>query len=220
MLTPVSRKWLGELSPGLGGVSILPGPDTSKGTLRLHESEDKEDDSLLAVPLAANELDMELLWFSEIPRFQFGEMTPTEVATLGVHSRLSAVLNAALAQKIESKLPIVLYFIVAVFLFVEVISIYIGVSLTRTITGAVNDLYEGTQRVMKGDFSHRIAVKGDDQIAELSIVQPDDRKRSSAPRIAKENERMQAELEIARQEQQTISPHGAEAEVPGTTRRL
>ena len=207
LLTPVSRKWLGELSPGLGGVSILPGPDAAKGTLRQHESEDKDDDSPSAVPRAANDLDMELLWFSEIPVAVWGEDKKTEIATLGVHSRLSAVLNVVLAQKIESKLPIVLYFIVAVFLFVEVISIYIGVSLTRTITGAVNDLYEGTQRVMKGDFSHRIAVKGDDQIAELSnsfnrMTENVER----LLRIAKENERMQAELEIARQVQGQLFP--------------
>ena len=41
-------------------------------------------------------------------------------------------------------------------LLVWVVSFIMGVSLSRTITGAVHELYEGTQRVKDGDFSYRI----------------------------------------------------------------
>ncbi|MEK7830502.1 MAG: HAMP domain-containing protein, partial [Acidobacteriota bacterium] len=40
--------------------------------------------------------------------------------------------------------------------------------LTRSITGAVHYLYEGTQRVEAGDFDHEIEITGRDQLATLS----------------------------------------------------
>ena len=55
------------------------------------------------------------------------------------------------------------------FLLVEMASLWAGVKLTRTITGAVNELYEGTQHVRQGDFTYRIPVKGDDQLAEARV---------------------------------------------------
>src|SRR5579863_94426 len=54
------------------------------------------------------------------------------------------------------------------FAIIEVLAIWIGTHLTRTVTGAVAQLYDGTQRVNRGDFSHRIPVKSQDQVATLS----------------------------------------------------
>ena len=55
------------------------------------------------------------------------------------------------------------------FVLVEIICWVIGITMTRNITGAVHHLYEGTHRIMQGDFSHRIEVKGKDQLAELGV---------------------------------------------------
>jgi sigma-B regulation protein RsbU (phosphoserine phosphatase) len=44
-----------------------------------------------------------------------------------------------------------------------------GVQLSRSMTGAVHELYEGTEHVKEGDFSYRIPVKGNDQLAELAL---------------------------------------------------
>ena len=43
----------------------------------------------------------------------------------------------------------------AVFL-VELASLVAGVQLSRSITGAVHELYEGTQHVKEGDFDYRV----------------------------------------------------------------
>ena len=59
------------------------------------------------------------------------------------------------------------FLVAGLFLIVQLASIMVGVSMTRTITGAVHELYEGTQKVMEGDFSHRIEVTGKDQLAEV-----------------------------------------------------
>ena len=79
--------------------------------------------------------------------------------------------------------------------------------MSRSITGAVHSLYEGTQRVMRGDFSHLIQVKGRDQLAELSTsfnTMTQNLERLLA--VAKEKERMQAEIEIARGVQDQLYP--------------
>jgi sigma-B regulation protein RsbU (phosphoserine phosphatase) len=48
------------------------------------------------------------------------------------------------------------------------IAIYIGTGLTRSVTGAVAQLYQATTHVNRGDFSHRISITSNDQIAALA----------------------------------------------------
>ena len=79
--------------------------------------------------------------------------------------------------------------------------------MTRTITGAVHRLYEGTQSVIEGDFSHRIEVTGKDQLAELS--HSFNRMTENLEQllvVAKEKERLQSEIEIAREVQNQLYP--------------
>ncbi|HEX5229184.1 MAG TPA: SpoIIE family protein phosphatase, partial [Bryobacteraceae bacterium] len=83
----------------------------------------------------------------------------------------------------------------------------IGISMSRSITGAVHSLYEGTQRVMRGEFSHLIQVRGNDQLAELSTsfnTMTQNLERLIA--VSKEKERLQAEIEIARSVQDQLYP--------------
>jgi sigma-B regulation protein RsbU (phosphoserine phosphatase) len=99
-----------------------------------------------------------------------------------------------------------------IFLAVELVSLYIGISLSRTITTAFDNLYEGTERVRQGDFSHRIHVRGADQIATVS--QSFNRMTENLERllvVATEKERMQAELEIAREVQNQLYPKSVPA---------
>jgi phosphoserine phosphatase RsbU/P len=94
----------------------------------------------------------------------------------------------------------------------------IGVSLSRRITRAVNELYEGTRRVIYGDFSHRIPVRSTDQLGELSTSF--NRMTGNLERllsVEKEKERLQAELEIAREVQTQLYPKTA---VPGKSLHL
>jgi hypothetical protein len=61
----------------------------------------------------------------------------------------------------------VLKVIVIFFLIVEVASIFIGIMLTKSITNAVHSLDRGTEFVKRGDFSHRIIVRSEDQLVHL-----------------------------------------------------
>ena len=133
-----------------------------------------------------------------------------------VDTRFSAVLGIVFGQKADWS-DLALTFILAlitVFLLVEIASLYAGVKLTRTITGAVHELYEGTQHVQQGDFSYRIPVQGKDQLAELS--QSFNAMTQNLGRlivVAKEKERLESELGIAREVQNQLFPKHA----PDTT---
>ncbi len=54
-----------------------------------------------------------------------------------------------------------------VFLILEIGSLITGMVLTRTITQAVNDLYNATLFVARGDFTHRVRVHKRDQLGAL-----------------------------------------------------
>ena len=54
------------------------------------------------------------------------------------------------------------------FAIIELIALIIGTRMTRTVTAAVAQLHEATRHVDRGDFSHRIPVKSNDQLADLA----------------------------------------------------
>jgi sigma-B regulation protein RsbU (phosphoserine phosphatase) len=102
-----------------------------------------------------------------------------------------------------------------ILLIIEVIALLIGVRLTRTITQAVDKLYEATEQVKKGDFSYRIGVPSNDQLSALG--EAFDSMTASVERLLRESEeklRLQSELEIAREVQTQLFPRSA-PEVPG-----
>jgi len=94
------------------------------------------------------------------------------------------------------------------FLIIEAFSLVAGIRLTRTITGAVNDLYVGTEHVNRGDFSHRIPVRTRDQLAALEISF--NTMTASIGRLLQEQrqkQRLESELTIAHEVQAQLFPH-------------
>jgi sigma-B regulation protein RsbU (phosphoserine phosphatase) len=143
-----------------------------------------------------------------------------ESRVLLVITRYSAVLRTVFGQNVElspgfamSTLAAWVFAVVtSLFLIFELVSLVIGIRLTRSITGAVHELYEGTQKVRVGDFSHRIEVHGKDQLGELG--QSFNRMTENLQRlleVAKEKERLQSELEIAREVQSQLFPKSVPA---------
>ncbi len=102
----------------------------------------------------------------------------------------------------------VLQIVVGFFLAVELISLIFGILLTKSITNAVYNLDRGTQFVKRGDFSHRIVVKSDDQLGALagSFNQMTEYVQTLVKeRVQKE--RLERELEIAKEVQEQLFPH-------------
>jgi phosphoserine phosphatase RsbU/P len=233
VVAPLSRRYLSGIMPGIGDVYFLQRnfvtSSDSKGEVKPKErtltlsskavpgypqhftlGPAGGDAARAALPPPVNRFDMDVRWGSFTRAMDWAHPESTEPALLVVHTRLSAILAAILSQggdESQGVLIIFFYSVAVAFLIVGVAGLGIGISMSRSITGAVHSLYEGTQRVMRGDFSHLIKVTGRDQIAELSssfnsMTQNLER----LLLVAKEKERLETEIEIARGVQDQLYP--------------
>lgn len=198
---PLTGEFLTGLVPNLGVVDFL----ESRGGPAIRASRNR------ALPPSLNRFDREVRWFATIPAALWE--TPGKEAEgpiMAVHTRISAVLSTVFNRTTDPAQQVFQYGLIGVaivFLVFEIVAMIIGISMTRTITGAVHRLYEGTQKVMEGSFSHRIEVKGKDQLADLS--HSFNRMTENLERllvVAKEKERLQSEVEIAREVQSQLYP--------------
>jgi sigma-B regulation protein RsbU (phosphoserine phosphatase) len=133
----------------------------------------------------------------------------TEAETIIIDSHPSAILTRLFSTLGNNALlPAILMLIVgAAYLLVELSALLSIAQLTRTITRSVHDLYVGTKKVEAGDFSHRIAIRSREQLSELA-----ESFNSMTQRIeqliveVKEKEKLESDLEIARQVQAQLLP--------------
>src|SRR4051812_11327313 len=105
--------------------------------------------------------------------------------------------------------------VAALFLIIQLIALGMGLGLARSITGAVHDLFEGTERVGRGDFSHDIVIRSRDQLGELAASF--NSMTTSIEYLLQEKavkERLEQELRIAREIQMSLLPRGPLA-MPG-----
>ena len=80
-----------------------------------------------------------------------------------LYEHLFATLGE-LSQAVEYALIV----IGVTFAIIELVALYIGTRLTRTVTGAVAELYTATTFVNRGELNHRIPVQSSDQLASLA----------------------------------------------------
>ncbi len=198
---PLTREYLAGLVPSLGLVGIDQPTEPPSKTAR---------SAAPLLPPAANRFDTEVIWFATVPAIDWEHPSQTSDLVLAVLTRVSAVLSTVFNRKADLALEILEGILIAglvVFVLVEVICWVIGITMTRNITGAVHHLYEGTTRVMQGDFSHRIEVSGKDQLAELGVsFNRMTENLAHLLTVAKEKERLQSEIEIAREVQNQLYP--------------
>ena len=101
------------------------------------------------------------------------------------------------------------------FLTIEAVALVMGFALAKSITGAVHQLFAGTERVREGDLTHRIRVDTEDQLGELA--ESFNAMTGSIANLltqAEEKRRLEEELRIARDIQMSLLPEGP-ASVPG-----
>jgi len=236
-LAPLSDSFVENLVPHLGLIVLYEPPEknvahkasASAGSLTAHESDRSSGDPNLqtdmngppgksknrhlgGIPPPVSRLDIPIWWPSTRPHFHLETPGRTFDGFLWVYSRPSAVLRAFFSKSEVSRgfLFDTVIAVAVLFLLVEFIAVLIGVSLSRRITGAIKQLHEGTRRVIHGDFQHRIAVLNNDQLAELA--QSFNQMTGNLARllvIEKEKERLQTEVEIAREVQAQLYPKEA-----------
>lgn len=97
-----------------------------------------------------------------------------------------------------------------VFALIELFALITGISLTRTMTRSVANLYRATQHINRGDFDHRIQVRTSDQLAALETSF--NSMSESLGRLMleqKAKQRMESELAIAQEVQAQLFPRQA-----------
>jgi sigma-B regulation protein RsbU (phosphoserine phosphatase) len=102
-----------------------------------------------------------------------------------------------------------LFVIGCLFILIQAMALFAGLALAKSITGAVHQLFAGTERVRHGDFTHKIAVTAQDQLGELA--RSFNSMTASIEDLlleAAEKKRMEEELRIAREIQMSLLPHG------------
>ena len=201
-LVPVTHDLLANLVPNLGDVNYTP----VMGHIQKSH-----------VPAPSNLFDFAVTGYVypvAVPTWESPE--GYRELYLTVDTRLSGVLSILFGQKNTGfnrnltwgEVMLTAFLLVSIlFLVLEVISLIAGVQLSRSITGAVHELYEGTQHVKKYDFSYRVPVKGSDQLAELT--NSFNSMTANLGRlivVAKEKERLESELAIAREVQNQLFP--------------
>jgi serine phosphatase RsbU (regulator of sigma subunit) len=135
-----------------------------------------------------------------------------------VYQRLAAA-QASLGgtRSFGDLLLILLLFVAGLFLIIEAGALVMGLALARSITGAVHELFEGTERVRQGDFGHRIPALANDQLGELAnSFNQMTGSIEDLLRQAAEKKRLEEEMRLAREIQMSLLPRGPLL-VPGFT---
>lgn len=104
-------------------------------------------------------------------------------------------------------IPWILLGLAVTFLVVELISLVIGATIARSITGAIHQLYAGAQNIRQGDFHYRIPAGNRDQLD--ALAQSFNLMSESIARLLKEvseKERLEREIEIAKEVQTLLFP--------------
>jgi len=121
-------------------------------------------------------------------------------------SVLYARLFAALGDFAKG-VEYILLFIAIVFAIIELLALFIGTKLTRSITSAVDQLYEATKHINRADFKHRITVQSTDQLA--TLANSFNSMTTSIQNLVqeqKEKQRLEGELAIAQEVQAQLYP--------------
>ncbi len=137
------------------------------------------------------------------------------VAPQSIYDRISSAQGQIMGMTAWEWTLFWLAFIGLLFLVIEIAAFIMGLALARSITGSVHALFAGTERLRQGDLSHRIPIRGRDQLAELA-----DSFNAMTSNIeellqqAAEKRRLEEELRIAREIQMSLLPRGP-VQLPG-----
>ena len=134
----------------------------------------------------------------------------TIVAPREVYRRMFGAESRFGDGGLASAFVLALAVIGSLFLVIEFTALVMGLALARSITGAVHELFEGTEHVRRGNFGHRIVVETRDQLGELA--DSFNAMTGSVKNLlqeAAEKKRLEEELRIARRIQMSLLPRDA-----------
>ena len=129
-----------------------------------------------------------------------------------IYDRISTVSSV---RSLGQVLLVVLALIGVLFLTIQFVALIMGFALARQITGAVHDLFTGTEHLRNRDFTYHIPVRARDQLGELAdSFNVMTGEITTLIRENAEKARMEQEMLAAREIQQRLLPSGP-MHVPG-----
>jgi len=160
-------------------------------------------------PPPSNRFDPVIRFYSLFNLVKWENGKSTEGA-IGVDTRPSILYNILFASLGDNAqiMEYGLLVIVGLLGLVELVALFIGIRLSRRVTGAVGELYKATQHVNRGDLQHRIQIRGSDQMAALE--QSFNSMTESLVKLLaeqKQKQRMESELAFAYEVQDLLFPH-------------
>ena len=133
----------------------------------------------------------------------------SQTAAIGVVTRPS-MLYTALFATLGDKTKILRYGLLGIAVFfglIEFVALLIGMRLSRSMTGSVAALYRATERVKRGDLTHRIRVHSRDQMAALEhSFNSMTESLSKLIGEQKDKQRLESELTIGHEVQASLFP--------------
>lgn len=230
---PLDRQLLEKIASDLGEISLYTNspeagqPKSSGGTILAVQNENQQGFSIRegangsvvegaapvlvagVLPSSAGWLDRDISFPAPLPAvdWQTGESDRAGVL-VKVQTRPSALYARlftfdAFAKGVETGL-IALAIVQGV---IVAIALVIGTRLTRTVTAAVAQLYVATRHINRGDFSHRIPVRSNDQLS--TLAHSFNSMSESLQKLVleqKEKQKLENELVIAQEVQAQLFP--------------
>ena len=141
------------------------------------------------------------------------------IATVAIQLNLQEIYqrisSLSTGLRLGQLLLVALAFIGVLFLTIQFVALVIGFVLARQITGAIHDLFTGTEHLRNRDFQYHIPVRARDQLGELA--ESFNVMTGEITQLIRENAekaRMEQEMLAAREIQQKLLPSGP-LSVPG-----
>jgi len=195
--------------------SVSPNPGTNKSGILINEGGGafvhlRQAFTVGTVPAATGSMDREVTFPAPLSVLDWKTGERARIGALVQVRTRPSVLYGHLFAALGDFVRGVEYILLAILIFfavIEFVALIIGTRMTRTMTGAVAQLYDATKHVDRGDFSHRIPVKSADQLAQLSLSF--NSMTESIEKLIqeqKEKQRLEGELAIAQEVQAQLFP--------------
>src|SRR5580658_9184101 len=209
---PLDEELVGKIGGDLGRIVIYGTESPTTHSTAPADIGKPREQALSAgtIPPASSALDHEITLRIPLAVVDWGTGERQRVGALAEVETRASVLYARLfaARGDYAKgVEYILLLIAIVFAIIVLLALLVGTKLTRSITSAVDQLYEATKHVNRADFSHRITVQSSDQLA--TLANSFNLMTTSIEKLVqeqKEKQRLEGELAIAQEVQEQLYP--------------
>jgi sigma-B regulation protein RsbU (phosphoserine phosphatase) len=187
---------------------LLQGLAEDLGQITLYEGQTPAY-SAGGVPPAYNSVDLPVTFPTSVQVVNWETGQTSDPAAITVQTRVSKLRERMFegTGEFASTVEFVLLGVAIFFAVIEIVALWIGTHLTRTVTGAVAQIYGATQHINRGDFSHRIPIRSTDQLS--ALANSFNSMTESLEQLIeeqKQKQRLENELAIAQEVQEQLYP--------------